>query len=109
MCLQNCTAEVDGRSMECLTPNISYPDLDLAPGAHIMAAMHFLLDEVQELRNFGRSHPDIGQMKYVVDPVFSRFTGYNNVRRFYMDENYLDIQVSADDIEFLLKTPLNLK
>lgn len=79
--------------MICQTPSLASADLELTPDEFIMADLHFLLDDVNSLQDFQHSHLGMSQIKYVVDPIFYHFSGYNNIQNFYMDKNYLDIKV----------------
>ena len=67
--------------------------MPVTPERPLVVDVHFLMDGVQELRDFPQTHPTLSRFTYVQDPVFYKFTGTENIRMFYEDETHLDIKV----------------
>ncbi len=81
--------------MKCNSPQINQTDVvSSSEYGAIYVDIYFIMDGVQSLRDFAETMPHLSRFKYVEDPVFHKFSGYQNRRYFYHDENYLDILVS---------------
>ncbi|CAH1783578.1 unnamed protein product [Owenia fusiformis] len=58
----------------------------------IMYQMYFIMDGVENLRNFSSIAPDMSLIMYYPDPVFYKFPEEGNIRRFHLEETHLDIK-----------------
>ncbi len=92
---QVCLPNSDGTMMMCDTPNINQTKMAATPNHHLAVDIHFLMDGVQELKDFPQTNPTLSRFRYVMDPVFFKFSGSGNIRTFYEDETHLDIKVRS--------------
>ena len=90
---QNCQSNDAGTLMKCLTPNLTLSSSNVTMDQPLSTRLHFEMDDISDLTQFSRTHPRISDVLYVVDPKVTPFVGRGEVRVFYKDENYLDIQV----------------
>ena len=90
-----CEANENGSVMICESPNISQTTVAVSADRPLVVDIQFLMDAVQELRDFPLTHPVLSRFTYVIDPTFYKFSGLNHIRTFYEDETHLDIKVST--------------
>ncbi|XP_076330716.1 hepatocyte growth factor receptor-like [Tachypleus tridentatus] len=90
---QDCTVHQEGEMMLCETPSISNSSVD-APTVSVPVRTHmaFLMDGVEEFRNFPKHYPKLSQLLYYPDPEYFPFDGTKNVQNIPVDEEQLTLE-----------------
>jgi len=101
--VQDCTVNASLSALLCLSPSLNGA-LDSATfsagGDHsVSVAIHFEMSSNDDVAGrtiqYRPDHQHLGNFTYVRDPVFYPFPGEHRLRKFFIDESHLVLQVDS--------------